>query len=136
MELRAATGGRPGPRRRAIADALLGNARRLVDRPDRQPEARGREYCGEAAQLRIPRCRKDSVSRFPRELRTSRDRRDAAMGKRHVPERKHQRGLVALLDRSLQIGCGLGGIRQALDQPILEGKARLGRAAGASACAA
>ena len=118
MELRAATRRRPAPPGRTIACALLGDASRLVDRPHGEPETRRREYRGEAAQLRIARFREDAVGRLSRELRTARDRRDATMGERDVPERKRQRGLMALLDHSLQIGCGLGGIRQALDQPI------------------
>ena len=136
MELRAATRRRPAPPGRTIACALLGDASDLVDRPHGEPEARRREYRGEAAQLRIARFREDAVGRLSRELRTACHGRDATMGERDVPERKHQRSLVALLDGSLQIGCSLGGICQALEQPILVGKARLGRASEVSPCAA
>lgn len=134
------SGGNPWPGTRTlrelVASSLLCHAGRLCDRPDGEAQPRGFKDRGQAAQLRIAGSGKNPIRRLSRELCALGDRRDAALGHGDVAKRQHQCPRMALFDGRLEVGGRFLGILQLLNEPALKGKARLGRAPGASPCGA
>ena len=109
---------------------------RRFDRPDRKAQSGSRENGRQAAQFRVAGLGEHAVHRLPRELGATGHGGDPPVRHRDLPKRERERALMTFVDHGFEIGGRLLRVLQLLDEPILEGKARLGRVPPPASCAA
>ena len=109
----------------------------LFNRTNSDAQTKCTEHGGKTSVFGIANSRQHFVGGFPREFCLSRNLGDAALRLRHLSQREHDGGLVALREHGLQVCRRFVSILQALDQPIGIGTARrdpLGRLFSSGLC--
>ena len=110
----------------SIGRRFLGNAQ-CPCQPNglhREAQPRSRQDGRQAPKLGVAGLGQNPVRRLSREPRTPRDGTHPTMGHGNLAQGEHQRSLMSLLDGCFDVGSGLGGILQPLDEPIFVREAR------------